>query len=444
MSTDLYPEHLKVKSELIADQDRAEEVAQDRAQDVSDDITGADFDSEAVLVVDTNECPIQIDSIVQEDYGFRAYGHFAPRGSDQSAELYTSVTRFDPPEPLGLGVVTLAHDDNMQINIVTNTGWNFEDEAYGDSSNWLPPWKEDDTGPIENGTYKIKNANSRKLVEVYDSGQDAGVNVQQWEDTGSDNQKWDIESVGNGEYKLIAGHSGHALTESFASVTQGTTVVQDRWRNELDQRWEFEAVGDGYKIRNVESGKVLDVEESGTNNGDDIHVGEWTGDDNQRWTLEKPGTQVVQDGTYTIENVRWGKVAVAEDIYAETGDNIELGENNKKLHQVWRVVHLGNGEYKLVNGANKNNVLAARGDITIGAVVLQDWADEPQQRWKIKQDGDNYRITNVKLGKVIAAPAHIPYAGENGQKVQYTSWDGDDQQRWKLTEVDGSDIIYNS
>jgi len=294
MSTDLYPEHLKVKSELIADQDRAEEVAQDRAQDVSDDITGADFDSEAVLVVDTNECPIQIDSIVQEDYGFRAYGHFAPAGSDQSAELYTSVTRFDPPEPLGLGVVTLAHDDDMQINVVTNTGWNFEDEAYGEKSDWQPPWKLD-------GTYHIENVKTENYITAFSDTSQSEIEIEGIPADSGDHNLWELKHQSNGEYKianvnydLVLAVSTEGNSGPFGGPRYRPTV--ENWEDRPTQRWEITEKDGAYRIDNVHTSgigtqeHILQAEEQ-DNGRDTIELDSlFENRDKEVWYLKKPDT----------------------------------------------------------------------------------------------------------------------------------------------------------
>lgn len=51
------------------------------------------------------------------------------------------------------------------------------------------------SGALAPGRYLVRNIGSGLLLEVADSSTDDGANVQQWEDTDSPGQWWQLEPV---------------------------------------------------------------------------------------------------------------------------------------------------------------------------------------------------------------------------------------------------------
>ena len=56
----------------------------------------------------------------------------------------------------------MAHDDDIEVNVVTNTGWTFEDEAYQRNSNWQPIWKRDD--PFDGLGFQLTNLEYGQVI----------------------------------------------------------------------------------------------------------------------------------------------------------------------------------------------------------------------------------------------------------------------------------------
>lgn len=89
-------------------------------------------------------------------------------------------------------------------------------------------------------------------------------------------------------YKLIARHSGKALTITGSSATNGAKAEQRSYTGGLNQVWKFEEVqGDYYKVINVSSGKVLEVAGGSTSNGASVQQWTWNGGNDQRWEIDK-------------------------------------------------------------------------------------------------------------------------------------------------------------
>jgi Subtilase family/Ricin-type beta-trefoil lectin domain-like len=122
----------------------------------------------------------------------------------------------------------------------------------------LPGW----TVPsnLQAGVYKVANLNSNKCLDVYGWFTNNNAAVVQWDcANNNDNQKWRIEPVGGGLYKLLAMHSGKALTIGNNTMTSGEKTIQWDYLNEGGQKWKIEASGGGYRFVASHSNQCLEV-----------------------------------------------------------------------------------------------------------------------------------------------------------------------------------------
>ncbi|WP_327690774.1 RICIN domain-containing protein [Streptomyces sp. NBC_00461] len=138
--------------------------------------------------------------------------------------------------------------------------------------------------PSKNAFYKVLNKNSGKAIDVSDGSTSAGANIIQWNDTGSQNQRWRWVAVGDGSYEIVNQNSGQLLDVYQASTADGATIVQWTDNNGANQHWTLAAAGNGYyKIKNVNSGKLLSVSGSPTTAGAQLVQSTDTNADSQLW-----------------------------------------------------------------------------------------------------------------------------------------------------------------
>ncbi len=143
------------------------------------------------------------------------------------------------------------------------------------------------TAPAQNFNpniyYRLVAKHNGKVLHV-DGGTDDQVNVTVRDWSGGDNQRWKIESTGDGAYRLIARHSGKVLDVNLGMDNQAN-VVQAGWHGGDNQRWKIEPVGDGYyRLIAKHSGRALDVNLDEKSN---VVQHEWHSGDNQRWKIEQ-------------------------------------------------------------------------------------------------------------------------------------------------------------
>ncbi|MFC5664159.1 RICIN domain-containing protein [Kitasatospora misakiensis] len=133
---------------------------------------------------------------------------------------------------------------------------------------------------------------SGKLVEVTGSGTDGladGARAQQWERRDADHQRFTLEPVEEGFYRITARHSGKVLEVGDASTDNGAAVRQWEWDGGVHQQWRPEPVGDGwYRLVARHSGRVLQIAvgTDGARNGAPVRQQEWANADHQKFRLD--------------------------------------------------------------------------------------------------------------------------------------------------------------
>ncbi len=139
---------------------------------------------------------------------------------------------------------------------------------------------------LQDGTYRIVNKKSNKVLDVYNNGITDGTNVDQWSWNGGNNQKWTVTSLGNGQYQAVGVGSGKLLEVAGASTANAANVQIWSSNNGNGQKWTITPAGDGnYKFLNVNSGKAVDVNGGSTADGANVLQWPYSGADNQLWRI---------------------------------------------------------------------------------------------------------------------------------------------------------------
>jgi lysophospholipase L1-like esterase len=125
-------------------------------------------------------------------------------------------------------------------------------------------------------TTAIVGAGSGRCVDVPNSTQTLGTQVQLWDCSGQANQQW--TSTAAGELRV---YSGDCLDASGQGTTAGTKVVIWSCNGQSNQRWNLNADG---TIVGAQSGLCLDATGKGTANGTLLELWTCNGGTNQQWT----------------------------------------------------------------------------------------------------------------------------------------------------------------
>lgn len=141
---------------------------------------------------------------------------------------------------------------------------------------------------VSGGIYTLTSKASGKVLDVVDVSTADGAKMQQWTNYSASNQRFKVESTGDGYYKLTAMHSGKVLDVPSSSTASGVQLQQWNDNGTNAQRWRLVDAGGGYyKLVSKASGLVMDVASSSTADG--AAVQQWTdnGTDAQKWWFTK-------------------------------------------------------------------------------------------------------------------------------------------------------------
>ena len=176
---------------------------------------------------------------------------------------------------------------NQNNNNQNNNQNNWNNNNNNNNNNWNQNNNNNSGSFDSNKKYVLKCANSGKALDVSWGSQDNGANVLQYTYCGYNNQKWILESVGNGYYAIKCANSGKCLDVSYGSTDDGANVQQWDYYGAESQQWKIQNVNGSYSIINRKSGKALDV--SGKSKSDNANVLQWryTGAANQLWNISE-------------------------------------------------------------------------------------------------------------------------------------------------------------
>lgn len=139
---------------------------------------------------------------------------------------------------------------------------------------------------VFNGNYKVMAVHSGKALDVSGASMADGANVHQWGYGNSANQKWRFELVSIGVYRIVALHSGKCLDVSGASTADGANVHQWGCHTGNNQRWRIEpADGGAFRIVSVNSNKCLNVYNASMADGGNVIQWPCSGSNNEKWSI---------------------------------------------------------------------------------------------------------------------------------------------------------------
>jgi hypothetical protein len=136
----------------------------------------------------------------------------------------------------------------------------------------------------QDGAWEIVARHSGMCLEVSGASPTPSAPVVQWTCAARASQRWAIEPLADGYFRILARHSGLAL--HTASIDDAAPVTQQAFDGSHQQQWYMQSVGDGYYlIVSRHSEKVLDVSRKSTTDGGQVIQYSYNGGINQHWLL---------------------------------------------------------------------------------------------------------------------------------------------------------------
>ncbi len=143
------------------------------------------------------------------------------------------------------------------------------------------------------------------------------------------------------------------------------------------------------------TGNVIDVSNSGKNNGTNILSWSKHGGTNQQFKAV-----YLSNGYYTFYNVNSGKVIDVSGGIVANGTNIQIYEYNGTASQQWRLISAGNGYYYLQSKLNSSYYLDVSGASSSNGANVQLYKGNASNAQK-------FRFTNVPNPKPVSNNGNI-------------------------------------
>ena len=257
---------------------------------------------------------------------------------------------------------------------------------------------------LADGTYVISaSGNVRSVLDVYAGSKQNGGNVQVWASNNTSAQRWvvstSVASDGTPWRTVRNVGSGKVLDVYAAGTAAGTNVQQYASNNSNAQRWAIVSNGDGTLTLMSALGRnlVLDLWCGSTSNGTNADVYTANGTAAQRFvfTIASPTAlasegQLVKDGIYVIK-ASDGKAIDVPGASTANGQQLQTYTANGTQAQAFAVNYDKSTGYYHISNVNSIAALDLdNGDVLPGGKV-QQWAygsGNRNQLW-IFRSGDN-------------------------------------------------------
>lgn len=143
------------------------------------------------------------------------------------------------------------------------------------------------TGVISDGTYLIRCAADRRVLDVASGSRSDGANVQAWTENGTGAQAWNLRGVGGGWFVIENARSKKALDVTSYGTAPGTNVQQWASSGNDAQKWLIGYEGNGrYSITTACGNLALDVQGTGGYDGANVQTYTSNGTNAQRFIFE--------------------------------------------------------------------------------------------------------------------------------------------------------------
>lgn len=284
-------------------------------------------------------------------------------------------------------IVNKASGKALGVNSSTANGTQITQRTSVDAVD--QKWIIEDLGK---GKFKITNKLSGIVMDVSGGSQSGGANIIQWTDSESywepsaKNQQWNIANTGGGYFKITSVNSGLALENSNALKTDGNPVIQNNFTKADKQLWSIQKISDNYdpagyyKIINLQSNKAIDVSGGSYSAGAPIIQWPFTSGDNQLWKIETVGN--LASGQYKLTNKRSSLVLDVSGAVATDGALITQSYYTGANNQKWNIQFMGKGLYKITNGASGKSLDVSGSSLLDSAGIVQfPYTGDNDQQW---------------------------------------------------------------
>lgn len=293
----------------------------------------------------------------------------------------------------------------------------------------------------------ITSVTNKKLVtDVTGASTANGARVQLYSSNNTNAQKYRFESIGNGTYKIVNINSGKMLDVAGGSTANGAALQQYTSNNTVAQQWTVRNYGSGkIALVSVNANKAVDIPGGNAVQQTQLQLYSPNGTVAQQWLVAKaPLTlrerlnetaakhrQDLPDGTYTFGSKL--NTSMKMDVSGASRSNygnVQIWAGNGTNAQKWKVMHDSNG-YVTLASVNSGKVVDVNGGVSANGTNVQQYDSNGTyaQKWiAVKNSDGSYTFQSA-----LAENKVLDVSGastSNGANVQLYAANGTNAQKW--------------
>ena len=293
----------------------------------------------------------------------------------------------------------------------------------------------------------ITSAANKKLVtDVTGASTANGARVQLYSSNNTNAQKYRFESIGNGTYKIVNINSGKMLDVAGGSTANGAALQQYTSNNTVAQQWTVRNYGSGkIALVSVNANKAVDIPGGNAVQQAQLQLYSPNGTVAQQWLVAKaPLTlrerlnetaakhrQDLPDGTYTFGSKL--NTSMKMDVSGASRSNygnVQIWAGNGTNAQKWKVTHDSNG-YATLTSVNSGKVLDVNGGVSANGTNVQQYDSNETyaQKWIAVKNSDGSYTFQPALAENIVLDVSGA-STSNGANVQLYTANGTNAQKW--------------
>lgn len=289
-------------------------------------------------------------------------------------------------------------------------------------------------------------ANKKLVTDVTSASTANGARVQLYSSNNTNAQKYRFESIGNGTYKIVNINSGKMLDVAGGSTANGAALQQYTSNNTVAQQWTVRNYGSGkIALVSVNANKAVDIPGGNAVQQAQLQLYSPNGTVAQQWLVAKaPLTlrerlnetaakhrQDLPDGTYTFGSKlnTSMKVDVSGASRSNYG-NVQIWAGNGTNAQKWKVMHDSNG-YVTLTSVNSGKVLDVNGGVSANGTNVQQYDSNGTyaQKWIAVKNSDGSYTFQSALAENVVLDVNGG-SSANGTNVQLYTSNGTNAQKW--------------
>ena len=298
---------------------------------------------------------------------------------------------------------------------------------------------------VKDGVYRLAvGADSNKVIEVAGSSISDNAKVDIWNYGNVAAQKFDIEYVDEGYYKITARHTGKSLTAKEEILEEGAEIVQSTYEGLDSQKWIIRDSKVNGLVISLKSNPTLSITVEGNiANGSKMILSNTKNNNNQMFYFftETEAERTVKDGVYRLA-VGADSNKTIEVAGSNTNDDakVDIWDYGNAEAQRFNIEYV-NGYYKITARHTGKSLTVKDGRLQEGTEIVQStYEGLDSQKWIIRDSKVNGLVISLKSNPLLS----ITVEGniENGSKmILSNTQDNNSQMFYFFTETESERTV---